>query len=210
MLHRLMVLFATVGLISTGALNANEGVYAGAFGGVNVLMRADASHSSGPTHYKVDFHTGYVVGGFVGYVLGCGFAAELEGSWRSNDADTVIGVGNASGDMSAVGIMLNGIYRFDDVSGFLDPYVGVGMGTAYMMIDGSVPSAGVTVDDSDWVFAYQMFLGLAYPWSECISIFGEYRFFGTTKGSYRTTGVAGKAKVEYRAHSVDAGVRFSF
>ena len=124
---------------------------------------------------------------------------------------------SASGDVSTLSLMLNGLYAFE-VSR-LRPYLGVGIGlarhdatletrTEYDVtgIDGTRYSdEGSSRDsDDDIVLAYQAMAGIAYPVSETMEARIGYRYFATADADF--DGV----EASYGTHNIEAGILVRF
>lgn len=201
-----------MGSASVQAFSCDEcycGYYGQVFGGVNFMSDAELDYNS--TKTDAEFDAGYVVGGAIGHQWNNGFAGEFEISFRDNDLDkeTTSGTtGDARGDYSAWAFMANGYYRWHNDCLCMDviPYVGAGVGGAYVSADWKSPAAIVT-DDDDWVFAYQGIVGLSYCFCDEWDLFGEYRYFGTTSPEFAHASY--NISSEYSSHSVVMGVRFA-
>ncbi len=185
---------------------------------------------------------GYGAGGSVGFTpgfagvlsLGWGFGnglrAEIEGSFRTNDVDSVSGaagwasLGGGSGRQQAWGVMGNVLLDLA-VIGPVVPYVGLGAGYVSSEWNG-VRGLGqngalrMTIDDRDGRFAYQGIAGLAFPLSFVpgLAVTAEYRFLGTLQPRFDArwenpatgaTVARGAAEPDNYNHSVLLGLRYA-
>jgi OmpA-OmpF porin, OOP family len=173
----------------------NISAQSGRFGGVSVSNR------------NVNFGSGIVTLGSVGWGFGNGLRAELEGNFRDN-ASNQNGGGSSfaavrtisGGGETKTGAMVNAFYDFTDAFGpGITPYVGVGVGWQYIranniQISGPLPAgpgAGAPflfrLNNGTNAFAYQAILGASYTLSSIdpgLALTAEYRYMGT--GGNRT------------------------
>ena len=102
--------------------------------------------------------------------------------------------------------MGNGYYAFD-VGGGFKPFIGAGIGIAYLDAELSAPGVGPgSVSDDDTVFAYQGIAGVEYEIltdSATIALGVRYSYFATTDYDFAD------AELEYGTHNVMFGVRIS-
>lgn len=119
-----------------------------------------------------DFETGLAIMGSGGSYLTDDWRVETEVSYRSSNGDYDFFEATARN----VGAMLNGVYELD-LHPNLRPYVigGVG-GSVYLW---EAESRGVSLDGSEFAFAYQGGGGLRYVINAAWALEVEYRFFGT-------------------------------
>jgi OmpA-OmpF porin, OOP family len=196
-----------------------DGLYIGAFGGVSFLDEATGS-ADGPApgvSYTVDVEsdTGWAGGLVVGYGFSEWLRAEGELSYRQNGLDQAklgpIAV-DLDGDTTALSVMGN--VWFDlPLGGPVRPFLGGGLGMSQVSLnDVEVPALGGAqfVDDSDWVFAYQLGGGVAYRVAPGIDITAEYRYFGTENPEFNLDAIPTTGEFEYSSHSVLFGIRYSF
>lgn len=179
--------------------------YVGADAGAQWLQ--DSKNSGSGISHKSSNDTGWLTQGEVGYAFGP-WRVEGEISYRSSGIDKVGGA-NGSGDISALGTMVNGIYEFLPQSQW-HPFVGLGIGAA-RLDTGTVKKSNVdTYKGEDWQFAYQGFAGVGYDVSKNVELKGQYRYFSTL--DYETKATANNTKLtsEYRDHAVLFGVTYKF
>ena len=150
---------------------------------------------------KANFDLGYVGAASLGWGFGNGLRVEAEGNYRSNEVDSIRGlglapIGRTGGFQSQYGVMGNVFYDFDP--GFLgigpsyvQPYLGAGAGyawTNWSNVRGTSNAPGgangfsVYSDDIDkGRFAYQGIAGVAVPFTWLgvtgLTLTAEYRFF---------------------------------
>jgi outer membrane protein OmpA-like peptidoglycan-associated protein len=205
------------------------GFYVGAGVGMNWLMETDVDLSNrfaAPRSGTADFDYGYLGVVSLGWGFGNGVRAEIEGSYRSNDIDTLTGYGlsspRASGTAVSYGVMGNALYDFDMGPTIpLMPYIGLGAGYIIQEYDGVRAVSGgqnVSVSDSQGRFAYQAILGAAFQLDTIapgLALTTEYRFMGTLghegdATASRASAERGTAEWNNFNHSVLLGIRYAF
>jgi outer membrane protein OmpA-like peptidoglycan-associated protein len=214
-MKKLRTLVLAASMLGATAAQAAEGPYFGIAGGLN--LQNSARWTTGGSFYDFKFDDGLAVIANGGYKFSSGLRLEGELGYRSNDADSrtlrvtaPANTQNATGKVSARSAMANIIYDIDTGSKFT-PYLGVGAGIASVKADslGPVLAANTRIDGSDTRFAYQGIAGAAVEITRQIALTLDYRYFRTAGPNLRTlTGLAADGK--YSAHSVLAGLRFSF
>ena len=160
-----------------------------------------------------DYHTGPIVLGAVGYRWGNGLRAEFEPAYRRNSLKSVDGCFTCGddGSISMWAGMINVAYDFD-FGWPVKPYIGTGAGVARGKHNDIGPINGVKGNDSDWAIGYQGFVGLIYPLTDVLELFGEYRYFATQGLDLGIKTPLGKIKNEneYRTHDAIVGLRWTF
>ncbi len=237
------LLAATVlALPMTAQAQQVRGLYVGAGAGVNWLAESDVelggrTFTQGLTarerNGNVETNLGWVGVLSLGYGFGNGVRAEIEGSYRENEVDSISGFANAyrgarvDGTIRSYGVMANALYDFDLGPGaFVMPYIGVGAGYIWHDYDGvrarvNTPAGPdtLTIDGSDGRFAYQAIVGAAFPIRPVpgLAITAEYRFLGTLNPEVDARVQApggvdarGNAEVNNYNHSLLVGVRYAF
>ncbi len=218
---------ATVALLlPTAAMAANEGFYVGGAGGLNWTMESKyrdlgVDTLGSTTSTKLGYEHGWVGALSAGYATAMGVRAELEANYRSDSKansnaleGTTFG-GEASGKTHSWGLMGNLLYDVNTGTPFT-PYIGVGAGMADVKskVNTFIPATAATTggftnfSDSEWVFAYQAIVGVAYNVTNNLAVTADYRYFATQDPKF--DGPIGKVKGEYRNHSAMLGVRYSF
>lgn len=134
---------------------------------------------------------------------------EFEVSYRNADLSDISldGVGSASADGSVKtwAFLVNGYYDFMAGQKF-SPYLSAGVGAAHhkgeLTAVGGLGTPGA--DGSDTVFAYQVGAGASYAVTPRTSLWGGYRYLGSSDADF--DGV----NAEYHANEFRGGVRFNF
>jgi len=180
------------------------GLYVG--GGVG-LTKGIETTASGTSGGKVDFNNGAALTVFVGKQLSGNLRGEAELTGRRMDLSSMAG-SSANGSAKTTGAMGNIVY---DINAGLavNPYFGAGAGFTRLSLDNASPFGASTIDDSDTVGAFQAMAGASYQIRDNIDLFADYRYFATTDGDF-TTAAGDATSFNFKAHSVMAGLRFSF
>ncbi|MDF1719922.1 MAG: outer membrane beta-barrel protein [Minwuia sp.] len=148
------------------------------------------------------------LGGLVaaGIQFESGFRFEGEVSYRHNGADKFNNAATG-GSLSSLAGMGNLIWEYDNSSGIY-PYIGAGIGVAYLSAF-DINLGAQTVDDSDVAMAYQGIAGLAFAVTPNLSLTAEYRYFVTEDADFRNS-VNADLQVSYANHSALLGLRYRF
>jgi len=203
----LALVVATLGAAPVRAEPVPEGPYVHIGGGLNLNDSGDIEVNG--TERDIDTDLGFVGLGSFGWSFGNGLRAEIEGGYRQNGIDNWGGTG-MDGDMSAWHTMLNAIYDFDTDSPFT-PYVGAGLGAAFVTVDMENNAAGISRDDMDVGFAYQAIVGLGYDITDNVALTADYRFFHALDlDDALSDGPSGGPGDNYMNHSFVFGVRYAF
>jgi opacity protein-like surface antigen len=200
-------LAAAIILLSAGTALAQQtsGFYIGGAGGLNWLR--DTKIEGGAIGSSTDYDLGWAALGTLGYKLTNGFRFEGELGYRENDVDNAAGAAG-QGDASAKSLMANLLYDFNTGSA-ITPYIGAGLGVARIKFDDSGRHNGAIVDDRDTTLAYQGILGIAYNFSQSLSLGLDYRYFAALDPSFSTTTGTG-VTADYRAHTITLALRYFF
>jgi len=166
----LFICSAILALTYTTAVKADEGFYAGAFGGANWLDIS--SH--------VEMKTGFLVGGSIGCKWCNGLRVEGELGYRRNklnhfkvDHEKLA----LSGHVRTWSYMANAFYELP-IDFCLKPYVGAGVGYANQRANmNRINEDRVHAKNNKNGFAYQLIAGVAYPICDTIDLDLEYRYF---------------------------------
>ena len=169
------------------------------------LIDSDISQSDG-TKGTAEYDTGFGITGALGRKENKR-VKELKEELKKNDYDKAGASGqpkvNTGGDVTGWDLMVNGYVDIETETPFT-PYVGVGIGGAFLDTS-AVNAGGITIrSDNDSVFAYQAIAGVAYTFAEVWMAQLEYRFLGTTDPIY------GGTELEYMSHNLFIGIRFNF
>lgn len=196
------VAVAAVGLVATPALAEKvlPGFYGSVGGGFNLNDSDDLE--VGGVDGDLDTELGFVGLGSFGYSFGNGFRTEVEGGYRHNNIDDWNGI-DVDGDIHAWHAMVNALYDFSTGTRF-SPYVGAGIGAAFVTAEGRNGGAGVDFDDMDVGFAYQGIIGLGYNLTERVALTTDYRFFHAIGGG------GDDPADNYMNHSFVFGLRYAF
>lgn len=169
------------------------------FGQDDLNTAGDLGINSENETRSTSFSNGYALVGAFGIVLPEIARLELEGSWRSNDADrlTVSSEGSVGtgGNLHTFALMLNAFKDFE-VAERVSINFGGGIGVALLDLDldrmvgpdaEPPPNEQHPVSDSATVFAWQLGAGAAYKLDNGMSITLDYRLFGTSDPDFETT-----------------------
>jgi OmpA-OmpF porin, OOP family len=163
------------------------GLYIGAGAGVNVMLSEHAvSGGAVPSGtHNLNTHFGPAGVMSLGYGLGNGLRAEVEGNVMENDVNGFSGATTAGGHELKYGGMVNVLYDFVGLTPYFQPYIGAGVGYEQEQIGGLrlvTPGAATvtTGTSSKGGFAYQGIVGAAFPVSPALAFTIDYRFMGLT------------------------------
>ena len=156
------------------ALRADEGLYIGAQGGVNLLRSKTLEDS------HITFDTGYNVGVVGGYAFCNGLRFDAEITYRHNDY-RLLGVDEESvetafhGDVYTWSFMGNGYYNIPLPSAWcLAPYLGAGIG--WDKVHQSIKIEDEHFKGCKAGFAWHLMAGADYSLCEDIVLALEYKF----------------------------------
>lgn len=141
-------------------------------------------------------------------VLGTKTFVPVKGSVSGSGSYAFSGTTGIDGDVSFFSVMGNVWYDFI-VADDWEAFVGAGLGVAQVNYNGIKPAGTVgsyyalTVDESDWVFAYQFGLGAMYTLDNGVRLSAQYRYFGTDDATF-----GGAGDVTGEASSFLAGISF--
>jgi opacity protein-like surface antigen len=201
--------FLVLPTISFGA----SGMY-GSFN-VGVAMPADGNMTmSGVGSAKLEYDTSFTVGGAIGYRLGESGDYRVEGevAYQNNEVDRIennslpydFGDGVLSSmKASMLTFLLNGYIDFNYGSAFSWFFTG---GFGFARIDGEMTKGGVTDDEDDTVFAYQLGVGTGYAVTETVTLDCKYRYLSTEDLNIE----GGYVEVASPSHNITVGIRVAF
>jgi OOP family OmpA-OmpF porin len=200
------------------------GLYIGAGAGVNIMHDESAQITapgfSGGGHLQP--RVGPAVAVSLGYGLGNGIRAEIEGDFRYN---TFGGNGrNEGGQEQKYGAMFNVLYDFVGMVPYVQPYVGVGAGYQWAQ-ERNLHTSGTgftaaAATDSEGKFAYQAILGASLPITPALSLTADYRFMGLAgdrsyDGTVTRAAPVGTTPANFKLddnynHTILIGFRYAF
>ncbi len=217
---------------AAGGGGKQNGIYLRGFGGI-AEQEESRVNGTNVTDGNLEIDTAASLGGAIGYRW-AKLRAEGFVSWRHHDVDvfeamqlvtrnentgatvTINNVnrfrGAVGGDTTTIVALVNGIVDIDFALPVV-PFIGVGMGAAYVSLNdvrgnvGGVPFK--LTDDSDIVFAYQAIGGFAFPITDQITVETQYRFLTMTDPEF-TDSLGANFDVENDSHHLEVGFRLNF
>lgn len=212
--------FAVAGAIlaSTPASAGGYGVaYFGLRGSYVVTDSADST--STPIEFDQTYESGFGASVFTGWVLDKNFRLELEAGYHSADLDSVHITKNltvpgtvgetysASDDVQDGFFMANLYYDLHLPNIGILPWIGGGIGGAYIDYEIAEANSTLQAKDNAWVFAYQLMAGVTVPVSDGVSMSAGYRYFQTQQFEY-VDYYDTAFETDLTQHSVDLGIQF--
>lgn len=218
-----LVTAAAAALIAASAsatsAQAGNAAYLGLRG--SLVQTEDGDATSASINYGENYaDIGFAAGAFLGWVIDENFRFELAADYRSNDLDSVHitrndfdnstegNTYNVGGHARAGAFMANLYYdiHFLGDLGFL-PWVGAGIGGAYIDYAVSEPTITLAAQDNTWALAYQFMAGVTVPLADSLSGSIGYRWFQTEDFTYVDHfGLGFETKL--RQQSIDIGLQF--
>lgn len=233
-----LTVFGVAALVGSlrAASAADEGFYGTLKSGAAILGNMNYSDRA-TSDLRLDLHTGWTLGGALGYRFGNGFRTELsldyldgslDGTYSENiifvpcgtfAAQPCLGPG-VNGDVKSWSGFAMGYYDFD-LGTALTPYVGAGLGFARTglevrttaRLNNGTSSRFDIIDGHDTELGYRVTAGLAYDLGPTTKVDIGYSYTGTTRPSYAAKGSAVPSFTFDRrlnTHAVTAGIRFGF
>jgi opacity protein-like surface antigen len=184
-----------------------KGWYLGAGGGANWL-HDQQYEDPGVFNVDVDYASGMLLGGFLGYKFDSDFRLEFELAYRENDVDfiqiPIIGGVNTTSDIATFSQLVNLVYDYPLTD---KTNLSLGGGAGGAQVEGDIGNAvGVPLADiSDYVFAYQGIAGLSYQLMPQTLAYIDYRYFATDD---LVTNVGTTSNLDNENHSVMVGIRW--
>jgi OOP family OmpA-OmpF porin len=202
------------------------GLYVGAGAGVNIMHDESAKVTAGAIEHGAHLKTrvGPAVDLSLGYGLGNGLRAEVEGNYRNNNFGGSSGTSNSGGLEQKFGAMFNVLYDFVGMVPMVQPYVGIGAGYQWAK-ESNLHASGTgftsaAKTDTEGKFAYQAILGAAMPIAGApgLALTADYRFMGLVgdrdySGTLTTGGVTRPATFKLNDdynHTFLIGFRYNF
>ena len=212
---RSTIFIITVAIVVGGLSGIAHSEGAGFYTGVKLGMsRPTTTKNSLDTTVKAN--KGIRISGVLGYGNGESLRGEAE-LFRSKASIYTLShpdvsggsPQDASGNVSAVGLMANGYYDFKTDMPIV-PYVGAGVGAVNVSVNDVTASGFLKGNDSDRVLAWQLKAGISYPVSDKTSLTFGYRFFDTKDLSLVTSAGTPYTADGARSHSLETGLRYVF
>lgn len=187
--------------------NASAEWFMRGFGGGNILDDSGLQITGVPgQNFDAKFKDSFVAGGALGYLARKTWRFEAEISYRENDLDKLDASGTAVtafGKLSSVAVMANFFWEFQTRLNF-KPYIGFGVGGAYVSADDFIVSGVPVADDSKLVLAYQAGVGAAIIITRDVDLMLDYRYLIAEDPNFKAI------EAEYHNHSFMAGLRLHF
>lgn len=236
----LLAAAGSMALISGATAQEMQGYYGALGAGIaiesdsNDLQSADSSPAAFDTNLDLDSNIS--VYGAIGRYFANGWRGEIELATRTQEVKSLPGDGlgfagfpssTKLGDISATTLMVNAIKDFNiDAAGRLNPYLGAGVGAAFLrseynnITDGvfannvadMATSNFIVMEDSEAVAAIQGLAGLTFDFTDDMMFTVGYRYLQT--GEYKSpayiNGPAANLTGEYSVHEVMAGIRWNW
>ena len=198
--------FLVLPTISFGA----SGMY-GSFN-AGVAKPADGNMTISGVGSELEYDTSYTVGGAIGYRLGESGDYRVEGevAYQNNEVDRIgnnslpVDLGGemiSSMEFSMLTFLLNGYIDFNYGSAFSWFFTG---GFGFARIDSEMTEDGVTYDEDDTVFAYQLGVGTGYAVTETVTLDCKYRYLSTEDFNIED------GEIEMLSHNITVGIRVAF
>lgn len=204
------IAFFSAALLASGATIAAtpvDGWYSSIFGGYTYMPDNISITHNGFTRNQARYDSGYHAGGRLGFKSN---PLRYEGELTYIAADinkfhlNSLPATGIKGDTSATVAMANIYYDFADFVPAVSPFVGLGLG--YAWVDGTLasdnPFGYTRYHGSNTVFAYQATAGLTYNFAENYALNVGYRYVGSER-------VDDFGKV-FQAHLATLGVIYRF
>jgi OmpA-OmpF porin, OOP family len=151
----------------------------------------------------------------LGYGLGNGLRAEVEGDFRQNTFNKVARGPRAGGQEIKPGVMVNVLYDFVGLP-YVQPYVGVGAGYQWAKETNFHAGTVAAGNNTEGKFAYQGIAGVALPIASApgLAVTADYRFMGLVGDrNYSAVNAGRPASVKFsddHNHTILVGLRYNF
>jgi opacity protein-like surface antigen len=173
--------------------------------GSGITMTNNSNFNDGNASGSIDIKNSENFSGAVGTSFLKDTRTELEISYRSADLSSayVNGIGGAQvgGSVDTWTYLANVYYDFLDGQP-IRPYVSAGIGAATHR--GTLTVGGISASANDTEFAYQAGLGASYSLTKNVSLWGGYRYLGSSDANFQGL------KASYGANEINAGLRYKF
>jgi opacity protein-like surface antigen len=198
--------------VAPASAQGNTGFYLEGNLGYAIPDSVDAR--AGGIDGEVDLKNAAVFGGALGYRFPW-VRLEFNGSYRKFDTDKIKAQGGSvsgNGDATAVVGLFN-VYLDHDLGGGVHPYLGGGIGGAYVKLD-TGDDAPLSVDDEAGAFTWNLAAGLSYDFTDHVTLSAGYRYlrFEGTDFSASVAGVdTGNVDIDdVTSHEILIGLRYTF
>lgn len=161
---------------------------------------------------------------YAGYPIRMEFEYVYHGEGKFGNGPSVIynntktQIASQSFKIKAHSFMVNGFYDID-LGAIATPYVGGGLGLAYLKSDYSSKShvsgeesVHVKTSNNDWSFAWNLGAGVSFAINDLTALDVGYRYYDLGEaepGSVNTSGYRGSPKIDMTSHELSVGLRFS-
>jgi opacity protein-like surface antigen len=216
-----MVRFAASSLLAAAAClcgavpvaaQGNTGFYLE--GNVGYAFPDSVDASAGDINGEVELEDSFIFGGALGYRFPWA-RVELNGSYRKFDTEKVEAQGQSisgNGDATAAVGLFN-LYLDPDLGVPVHPYLGGGIGGAYVALD-TGDDAPLSIDDEAGAVAWNLAAGLSYDVIEHVTVSAGYRYLRLegTDFSASVAGIdTGDVDVDdVTSHEILIGLRYTF
>ncbi len=166
---------------------------------------------------NIEFEPGIRFGVAGGYQVTDWFAPEIETGIMANWIDSIEGANDVDASFSSIPLMAN--IRFQLPRSYsVSPYIGVGAGVSFAVLDSDFIDFGSTSmhgSDSDAVFAYQGFAGIRFRLNQQMGLSLEYRYFHSDEPEWDAEFTSGTGTDKMRfgkieTHSLSIAFDFNF
>lgn len=204
------LVFTLLAFLATHIVSAAtpiDGWYTSAFGGYTYFPNNINSPRGGVWHTDASYHAGYNAGGSIGFQSNAlryeGQLTYLNANLKGFSVNNVPQTG-ITGHNDAVVALANIYFDFHNALNCLQPYLGMGIGYAWVnaKLNSTGPLDTTLFSGSNTVFAYQPTVGLTYNFAENYALNISYRYLATAQPSQ-----LGKL---YQANMANLGVVYRF
>lgn len=197
---------AIVGPTSNAWAETTTGWYTAA--GTELALPSNATADTSSGKHSVAYDPTFGMNLSAGYGWTNGFRLEGEVERQRRIVDSVSGVSSAHGAFTATNFYVNALYDLD-LGTRVTPYVGLGLGATLAEADNIGPMAGLSIDDTQVLPAYQLIAGAALPLNYNWTITTDYRYSHAADSDYAMT--SGRdAGFDTMAHTFTVGLRYSY
>jgi OmpA-OmpF porin, OOP family len=199
-------------LPTAAAAQPDTGVYLEGYGGYSFPDPVDVSDAD--LDGEVELEEAFLFGGALGYRFPWA-RIEANVSYRENGVDAVEVEGEPFGGDGETTALVGLINAYLDLDFGLPvhPYVGGGVGAAYLSLD-TDDGSPLEIDDEAGAFAWNLIAGVGYDVTESISLSASYRYLrlAGTDFSADVVGIdIGDVEVDdVTLHEVLLGLRYTF